>query len=226
MLDIIFNPETENSNTSWKSSEYKSLVPLGATELHQTAVRSSATMGKLPSRGGDFYGHITLVDAGMVAQLDETESRNFVGLLVAIGEGDGRAAAEVVLGFSSASLTEEFNKDILHQRELFTQDMVAFFSTSCRGYGTGLDFGLVLRGILGILKKHHIRIDANYATLVVNLMCVDSLARRVCPSYNCLDAAKPLLRSYKVLYQDSHGHLNLCNRGKVSRCSGILLLFS
>jgi len=35
--------------------------------------------------GGYFRGHITMVDAGMVAQLDPKESSNFVGLIAAMG---------------------------------------------------------------------------------------------------------------------------------------------
>ena len=218
MLDTFFCADIhdEQSTISWKRPKEitpNSLVLLGERQLRQSALRSSASMGKLPTKSGEFYGHVTLVDAGMVAQLDEVESRNFVGLLVSIGEGDGRAAAEVVLGFSSSPYVGESV-----ERELFIQDMVAFFATSCKGYDTNVDFGRVLRGILGILKKHHVRIDANYATLVVNLMCVDSLARRVCPSYNCLDASKPLLRCYKLLCQDKDGRLSL-RKNKVRRDS-------
>jgi predicted unusual protein kinase regulating ubiquinone biosynthesis (AarF/ABC1/UbiB family) len=33
---------------------------------------------------------IVLVDAGMVAELQEEEQRNFIGLLQAMGLGDGR----------------------------------------------------------------------------------------------------------------------------------------
>ena len=218
MLDTFFYSKSHENIApiSWKRPKQvpsQSLILLGERETHQPVLRSSATMGKLPRKDGEFYGHITLVDAGMVAQLDEVESQNFVGLLVAIGEGDGRAAAEVVLGFSSITSMEAKSMD----RESFTQDMVSFFATSCRGYNTNLDFSQVLRGILGLLKKHRVRIDANYATLVVNLMCVDGLARRVCPTYNCLDAAQPLLRCYKFLCQDRDGRLSLHTKRKVRR---------
>lgn len=37
---------------------------------------------------------------------------------------------------------------------------------------------------------------------VVNCLCIESLARSFCPSYNVLDAAGPLLRGYRrVCYQ-------------------------
>ena len=141
-----------------------------------------------------FYGHITLVDAGMVAQLAEQDSANFIGLMSSLGAGDGRTAAESVLKFSNevGYLTKE-------EEAAFTQEMISFFEERCRGYGTNTDVGEVLRGVLGIIKNHRVRIDANYATLVVNALCIEGLAKRVCPAYNVLDAAKPLLSSYRAL---------------------------
>jgi aarF domain-containing kinase len=141
-----------------------------------------------------FYGHITLVDAGMVAQLEDQESANFIGLMSSLGAGDGRTAAQSVLKFSDKKdyLTKE-------EQEAFTKEMILFFEHNCKGYGTNVDVGEVLRGVLNIIKNHRVRIDANYATLVVNALCIEGLAKRVCPSYNVLDAAKPLLSSYRSL---------------------------
>jgi len=130
----------------------------------------------------------------MVAQLEDDESENFISLMASLGAGDGVSAANAILQFSD-------DEDYLssEQKETFIKDVVLFFEESCRGYGTDVDVGDVLRGILGIIKPHHVRVDANYATLVVNVLCIEGLAKRVCPSYNVLDAAKPLLSSYRTL---------------------------
>jgi predicted unusual protein kinase regulating ubiquinone biosynthesis (AarF/ABC1/UbiB family) len=145
---------------------------------------------------------ITLVDAGMVAQLTDNESAAFIGLMSSLGEGDGDEAAAFTLQFSlENSMTEE-------QRRSFAADMVTLFSERCRGYETGVDVGYVLRGVLGIIRKHRVRIDANFATLVINCLCIESLARRVCPSYNVLDAARPLLQGYRRLkYKNGGTHM-------------------
>jgi aarF domain-containing kinase len=141
-----------------------------------------------------FYGHITMVDAGMVAQLEDDESDNFIGLLSSMGAGDGRTAALAVLNFS-----DETGYLSAEQEEAFIEDMMDYFDKSCRGYGTNVDVGEVLRGVLGLIKTHHVRVGANYATLVVNALCIEGLAKQVCPTYNVLDAAKPLLNSYRTL---------------------------
>lgn len=139
---------------------------------------------------------ITLVDAGMVAQLTESESENFIGVICAIGEGDGKFAAECALRFSDEN---DLNDE---EKQAFIDDVLAVFDERCHGYHTNVDLGDVLRGILGCIRDHRVRVDANYATLVVNCLCVESLAHRICPSYNVLDAAKPLLQSYrKIAYK-------------------------
>jgi len=143
---------------------------------------------------------ITLVDAGMVAQLTEEESSTFVGLLTTLGEGDGEAAAEFALQFS---LENELGEE---EKKRFKEDMCSLFAQCCKGYGTDVDVGEVLRGVLGVIRDHHVRIDANYATLVINALCIESLARRVCPTYNVLDASRPLLQKYRKICYEEDGY--------------------
>jgi predicted unusual protein kinase regulating ubiquinone biosynthesis (AarF/ABC1/UbiB family) len=142
---------------------------------------------------------ITLVDAGMVAQLNDHESNIFIGLLSCLGEGDGEEAAKYALQFSVENTMAD------EEKAAFTEEMKNLFAQSCRGYGTNVHMGEVLRGVLGLIRKHHVRIDANFATLVINVLCIESLARRVCPDYNVLDAARPLLQGYRRLAQKSKG---------------------
>jgi len=139
---------------------------------------------------------IGLVDAGMVAILTEGEKRNFIGLLEAMGEGDGGEAADCVLEFSLANKQQITQSDNEYRKrnDAFRKDMSSLFKVISRGYGTNVDIGEVLRGILTLIRKHRITIDTNYATLVMNALCLDSLAKSLLPSYSILDGAKLLLR--------------------------------
>jgi len=134
---------------------------------------------------------ITLVDAGMVASLKIAEQRNFVGLLVSMGRGDGKAAAQHVLSFSN----DQTCVDPV-TIAAFSDAMGKFFAEHCRGYGTGIELAGVLRGVLGLVREYSVRIDVNYATLIMNALCLDGLAKALLPDYNVMDAAAPLLRAY------------------------------
>lgn len=138
---------------------------------------------------------VCLVDAGMVAQLTEQEAAIYIGLLTSIGEGDGKQAAKFALQFS----IDNNNHLDENERNKFILDMIDLFKERCHGYGTNVDLGNVLRGVLSLLGKHKVRVDANFATLVVNVLCVQGLAFDICPEYNVLDSAKPLLQAYRKL---------------------------
>jgi len=151
--------------------------------------------------GGEFWDfdptgmnyRIGLVDAGMVAELTASEKRNFVGLIEAIGEGAGMEAANCVLQFSSVNQEGPY-LEVTRRHHDFQSDMVELFSRVARGYGTNVDLGEVLRGVLNLVRINRVTIDANYATLVMNALCLDGLAKDLMPSYNVIDGAKPLLR--------------------------------
>jgi aarF domain-containing kinase len=140
-----------------------------------------------------FDANMILVDAGMVAKLDEEEADNFIGFLASLGEGNGRHAAEAALRFSPPGNGYDLLEE---EKKAFIIDMEELFATNCQGYGTNVDVGGILRDVLQLIRKHKVRIDANYATLVINALCIEGLAKRVAPSYNVLDAAQPLLQSY------------------------------
>ena len=137
---------------------------------------------------------VVLIDAGMAARIDSEESAAFVGLIGSLGAGDSRAATQCLLRFSpgNQSLKPTAVK-------AFEHDVGILFATRCRGYGTGVDFGDVVRGLLDLLRKHHVRIDANYATLIINALCLDGLAKDLYPSYSVLDGARPLLVIHRFL---------------------------
>ena len=154
--------------------------------------------------------YITLVDAGMVAKLTPEESNNFIGLLVSLGEGNALTASKSVLNFSKYGDDEKgLTTD---QKKAFTDDMIELFKEVCKGYGTNMDFGEALRGVLNLIRIHKVRIDANYATLVVNALCLHSMAYKLAPEYNVLDASKPFFDAYSRLCADE-----ACSDSKVRR---------
>ena len=67
------------------------------------------------------------------------------------------------------------------------------------GFGTGVEFGPVLRGVLGLVRKHRVTLEANYMTLVMNVLCLEAMAKELEPDYNVLDASRPLLATHRRL---------------------------
>ena len=129
----------------------------------------------------------------MVAELTRHEQANFMGLLECIGEGDAYGAADHILEFSTVGRAH-YSAQLI---DAFRADMKVLFARVARGYGTDMDIGQILRGMLGVVRDHHVTIETNYATLVMNALCLDGMAANLLPNYNVMDAAKPLLRFHR-----------------------------
>lgn len=176
-----------NTDRTQQQNKVDSMLLASAKESETLITPTTSFNPALPSST-----RIVLVDAGMVARLVPEEQKNFIGLLEAMGEGRGDEAATHVMKFSQNPKYSEATKTA------FKKDMKNFFSADCKGYGNNVDIGVALRGILNLVRIHKITIDANYATLVMNCLCLDGMARALLPTYNILDGAKPLLRFNRI----------------------------
>lgn len=136
---------------------------------------------------------LAVLDGGMAAHLTAEERRNFIGLLQAMGDGDGSAAAERVLGFSRKRSSNA---------EAFVSDVSTMCTEKCKGYGTGLNMGVVIREMMQLMYRHSVPIDGNYATLIANMLCLEGMARELEPRFNVLDVAYPLLRGHQLFGDD------------------------
>ena len=76
---------------------------------------------------------------------------------------------------------------------------ISMCAERCQGYGTGLDPGNVVRELMQLMFRHGVSMGGNYATLIVNMLCIEGLARGLEPTFNVVDFAYPLLRAHQVL---------------------------
>ena len=53
--------------------------------------------------------------------------------------------------------------------------------------------------MLALVRVHRVTLDANYMTLVMNVLCLEGMAAVLLPEYNVLDAAQPLLSAHRRL---------------------------
>ena len=154
---------------------------------------------------------LVLVDAGMVDRLSSAEAEAFASLFLAFGHADGLAAADALFACCKTHKAgDEPSLDSVprastdanareQQRIALGQSMQRVFDTHCRGFRTGADVGAALRGTLGALREHAVRLDGKSAATLVNLLCVQSFAHALDPDYCLLDASEGVLRAHAVL---------------------------
>ncbi|CAM9525132.1 unnamed protein product [Ectocarpus fasciculatus] len=144
-------------------------------------------------KDGTSAPRLVLVDAGMVAKLYGQQQRHFVRLLECLGSGDGIAAGQAVLQFSTKQTCVGE-----HEQAAFLAEMDSVFKERCRGYHTNVDVGDILRGVLTCVRRHSVRVDVEYATLILNILCLDGMSKVLLPTYNILDGAQSLLEAHRV----------------------------
>merc|ERR1712194_100638 len=83
------------------------------------------------------------------------------------------------------------------------RDIEAMCASKCRGYGTGIDVGDVVRDMMQLMYRHEVPIDGNYATLVANMLCLEGMSRALEPQFSIIDVAFPLLRLHEKLGDDN-----------------------
>ena len=191
--NILIQPYVRGMGVGDADAAAQRVVAAGAAPVAAVGSGSSRAVAvEMAARAAELKTRIVLVDAGMVARLVPEEQRNFIGLIEAMGEGRGEEAADHVMRFTAAPAYDA------QTRVSFRRGMKELFDVDCRGYGHNVNIGRALRGILNLVRVNKITIDANYATLVMNCLCLDSLAASLSPTYNILDGAKPLLRFHRA----------------------------
>ena len=122
-------------------------------DMHPGNILLRTHAGEMPT--------LVLIDAGMVDVLSAAELDNFIGVIRAMGAGDGGKAASHLLRFSAQQP---------HADEVgFRRYMASFFDSKCRGFGTGVVVGEVLQGVLEGLRQYRVRVDAQVSVSVLVL---------------------------------------------------------
>jgi predicted unusual protein kinase regulating ubiquinone biosynthesis (AarF/ABC1/UbiB family) len=57
-----------------------------------------------------------------------------------------------------------------------------------------IEVGLVLRNVLDLGKKYHIKIESNFTTLALGTIIIEGIGRQLDPNFDFVNAAKPYLQ--------------------------------
>ncbi|ELW68845.1 Putative aarF domain-containing protein kinase 2 [Tupaia chinensis] len=112
---------------------------------------------------------LVLLDAGIVAELQAADLRNFRAVFMAVVMGQGQRVAELILQHARASQCRDV--------EGFKAEMAALVSQARKNTIT--------------LEK--VKLESNFASIVFAIMVLEGLGRSLDPKLDILEAAKPFL---------------------------------
>ncbi|XP_054895669.1 uncharacterized aarF domain-containing protein kinase 2 [Poeciliopsis prolifica] len=130
---------------------------------------------------------LVLLDAGIVAQLSDHDLANFKAVFTAVVLRKGDRVAELILHHARAN---ECKDVALFKKEMAELVDHAVSNTLSLGKIQVAD---LLSKVFGLLIKHKVKLESNFASIVFAIMVLEGLGRSLDPNLDILDLAKPLL---------------------------------
>ena len=131
-------------------------------------------------------GSIAFVDFGRTASVSEKNRGAVFDMLLAAFDDDGRAATEAVLAMTG--MPPEVDVAAL---EVEMSHLLALFRRAEAG-GGGVE--QLVRGLLGMIRQHHLHLPTELTVLLTTIGMLDGVATQIDPSFRMVDAAKPFAR--------------------------------
>ncbi|XP_014922547.2 uncharacterized aarF domain-containing protein kinase 2 isoform X1 [Acinonyx jubatus] len=130
---------------------------------------------------------LVLLDAGIVAELQDADLSNFRAVFMAVAMGQGQRVAELILHHARASECRDV--------ERFKAEMAALVTQARKNTITleKLQVSSLLSNVFKLLMTHKVKLESNFASIVFAIMVLEGLGRSLDPKLDILEAAKPFL---------------------------------
>ncbi|XP_019400233.1 PREDICTED: uncharacterized aarF domain-containing protein kinase 2 isoform X2 [Crocodylus porosus] len=130
---------------------------------------------------------LVLLDAGVVAELQEADLQNFRAVFTAVAQGQGERVGELILHHARANQCKDIERFKAEMAELVTK---ARMNTVALGK---LQVANLLSSVFKLLMIHKVKLESNFASVVFAIMVLEGLGRSLDPKLDILEEAKPLL---------------------------------
>uniref|UniRef100_A0A8C8U451 AarF domain containing kinase 2 n=1 Tax=Peromyscus maniculatus bairdii TaxID=230844 RepID=A0A8C8U451_PERMB len=130
---------------------------------------------------------LVLLDAGIVAELQASDLRNFRAVFLAVVLGQGHRVAELILHHARANECKDVERFKAEMATLVTQARENTMTLE------KLHVSSLLSSAFKLLMIHKVKLESNFASIVFAIMVLEGLGRSLDPTLDILEAAKPFL---------------------------------
>ena len=129
---------------------------------------------------------MTMIDAGLVAELEPQDRRNFIDLFKAVVLNDGRKVGRLIIERSR-------NYGQCHDPEGFEVELENVVRTvHASGLALGrIGIGALLQRVLVACYRHNVKLESKFVSVVLAIGVVEGLGRRLDPDVDILRKAAP-----------------------------------
>eukprot|EP01133_Synstelium_polycarpum_P012343 gene12343-14475_t len=137
---------------------------------------------------------LVLLDVGLVTELGSTDKSHFKELFTEVVKGDGKAGAELIIKYAREAQCSE------QEMFEFKEKMGAIFSHVQRSKVSDIHFGHLMGEVLGLVREYHVKLESNFATLVMGTIILEGLGKQLDPNLSLVKAAIPFLFHRQTSY--------------------------
>lgn len=132
---------------------------------------------------------IIFLDVGLTSSLNRKDKRNFYDLFRAIANYDSKEAATLLIerAPNASEIDEQSKVD-------FRRDMAVLIDSVLHTPLEQLEVGLILRNVLDLGKRYHIKMESNFTTLALGTIIIEGIGRQLDPDFDFVSAARPFLQ--------------------------------
>ncbi|KAJ3194875.1 hypothetical protein HK101_001705 [Irineochytrium annulatum] len=139
-----------------------------------------------------YTAHVTFIDAGLVTSLSGRNLANFIDLLQAITTYDGGEVANLMVTRSrDPASVQDVPGFVGEMKQLMTRVRGETLQLS------RFSFSGLLGTVFGMVRRHRVRIEGDFANVGIAVMLVEGIGRRLDPSVDLLAQAGPVLRQVR-----------------------------
>lgn len=160
------------------------LSPSLETQQQQVTVRDTLVATLAPAL---CPLRLVLLDAGIVAELQASDLRNFRAVFLAVVLGQGHRVAELILHHARANECKDVERFKAEMATLVTQARENTMTLE------KLHVSSLLSSVFKLLMIHKVKLESNFASIVFAIMVLEGLGRSLDPTLDILEAAKPFL---------------------------------
>lgn len=131
--------------------------------------------------------HVSLVvlDSGLVSELTPRNRRNFLSLFGALILRDGRLAARLMLA--------DAPKHDCTDPQALQEDMHVIVSAIPLENLASVDLGRLLSEVMNCVRRHHVKLESDFASLVISLAIIEGIGRTMDPQLSLFHQAVPVM---------------------------------
>lgn len=164
------------------------------TKLKETYTQDKDQFVKLlKDTLSNYTPQICFIDVGLVTELNDLDRVNFIDLFKALVKFDGYKAGELMIERSRSPETAINNEQFANKVE----KLVSTIKNQTFTLGT-VSVGALLDQMLSMVRVHHVRMEADFVSVVVAILLLEGVGRQLDPNLDLFDSSVPILREYAI----------------------------